>query len=119
MSKEKQIEEMARACCWGGARDGKSCEDCLNDSILKLKDNECEWKTRVAKALFDAGYRKQSDNVTDINVGNKADVVEVVRCRDCTVPHNFWTGCPRLKGLIPPPNFYCAYGERKTDENRH
>ena len=42
-----------------------------------------------------------------------ADVVEVVRCEDCDVPHNKWTGCPKLNGLIPPPDFYCAYGERK------
>jgi hypothetical protein len=42
-----------------------------------------------------------------------ADVVEVVRCKDCNVPHNEWVGCPHLNGLIPPPMFYCAYGERK------
>lgn len=41
-----------------------------------------------------------------------ADVVEVVRCKDCAVPHNKWTGCPNLNGLIPPPDFYCAHGER-------
>ena len=39
----------------------------------------------------------------------------VVRCKDCAVPHNRWTGCPKLNGLIPPPDFYCAYGERRTD----
>jgi hypothetical protein len=42
-----------------------------------------------------------------------ADVVEVVRCKDCDVPHNKWTGCPNLNGLIPPTDFYCARGERK------
>lgn len=41
------------------------------------------------------------------------DVVEVVRCKDCDVPHNRWTGCPNLNGMIPPPDFYCARGERK------
>ena len=52
-----------------------------------------------------------------------ADVVEVVRCADCDVPHNRWTGCPNLNGMIPPPDFYCARGERKpqtadaTDNN--
>ena len=44
---------------------------------------------------------------------NKADFVEVVHCRDCDVPHNKFTGCPKLNGLIPPPNYYCAGGERK------
>lgn len=57
MSKEKQIEEMARARCWGGAIKGRSCEECFNDSLYK--PDECEWKTRVAKTLYDAGYRKQ------------------------------------------------------------
>ena len=42
-----------------------------------------------------------------------ADVVQVVRCKDCAVPHNRWTGCPKLNGLVTPPNFYCGYGERK------
>lgn len=52
-----------------------------------------------------------------------AIVVEVVRCSDCAVPHNRWTGCPNLNGMIPPPDFYCARGERKqqtadaTDKN--
>lgn len=42
-----------------------------------------------------------------------ADVVEVVRCKDCNVPHNKWLGCPLLNGLIPPPDFYCAKGTPK------
>ena len=41
------------------------------------------------------------------------DAVPVVRCKDCAVPHNKYTGCPELNGLIPPPNFYCAAGEIK------
>ena len=41
------------------------------------------------------------------------DVVEVVRCKDCDVPHNSWTGCPNLNGMIPPPQFFCAKGVRK------
>lgn len=43
-----------------------------------------------------------------------ADVVEVVRYKDCDVPHNKWLGCPNLNGLIPPPDFFCGYGEKKT-----
>ena len=42
-----------------------------------------------------------------------ADAVEVVRCKDCVVPHNQWTGCPKLNGLVTPPDFYCNYGERR------
>ena len=49
------------------------------------------------------------------NCGNyiSVDSVDVVRCKDCCVPHNEWTGCPNLNGLIPPPNHFCSYGERK------
>lgn len=42
-----------------------------------------------------------------------SDVVEVVKCKDCAVPHNKWTGCPNLNGMIPPPDFFCAHGERR------
>ena len=42
-----------------------------------------------------------------------SDVVEVVRCKDCDVLHNKWTGCPNLNGMIPPPEFFCAKGVRK------
>ena len=41
-----------------------------------------------------------------------ADMVQVVRCKDCAVSHNRWTGCPKLNGLVTPPDFYCSYGER-------
>ena len=43
------------------------------------------------------------------------DAVKVVRCRDCAVPHNKYTGCPKLNGLVTPPDFYCPFGERKDD----
>lgn len=49
----------------------------------------------------------------DVENFSTADVVEVVRCKDCDVPHNKWTGCPYMNGLIPPPNHFCSYGERK------
>lgn len=45
-----------------------------------------------------------------------ADVVEVVRCKDCVVPHNQWTGCPKLNGLVTSPDFYCSYGERRKED---
>ena len=45
-----------------------------------------------------------------------ADVVQAVRCKDCAVPHNQWTGCPKLNGLVTPPNFYCSYGERRKED---
>ena len=42
----------------------------------------------------------------------------VIRCRDCAIPHNKWTGCPKLNGLVPPDNFYCAFGVRRDDDGK-
>ena len=50
------------------------------------------------------------DDIAEMNI---ADVEEVVRCKDCDVPHNKWTGCPHLNGFILPPNHYCACGTPK------
>lgn len=45
------------------------------------------------------------------------DAVEVVRCKNCAVPHNKYTGCPKLNGLVTPPDFYCPFGERKDGDD--
>ena len=45
-----------------------------------------------------------------------ANVVQVVRCKDCAVPRNRWTGCPKLDGLVTSPDFYCSYGERRKED---
>ena len=45
------------------------------------------------------------------------DAVEVVRCKYCAVPHNKYTGCPKLNGLVTPPDFYCPFGERKDGDD--
>ena len=47
-----------------------------------------------------------------------ADVVEVVRCKDCVwrdvEPHDeFTTGCRWYQEERPNDNDYCSYGERK------
>ena len=52
-----------------------------------------------------------------INLQEAVDAVPVVRCKDCAVPHNKYTGCPKLNGLVTPPDFYCPFGERKEGEN--
>ena len=41
------------------------------------------------------------------------DAVRVVRCKDCAVPHNKWTGCPKMNGTVMPPDGFCSYGVRK------
>ena len=67
----------------------------------------CEWKT-----LYDL-YRMC---IRRINRAQVADVVQVVRCKDCAVPHNRLTGCPKLNGLVTSPDFYCSCGERRKED---
>lgn len=71
--------------------------------------------------FIDVGHLRHSGELcySETEVANlllhapTVDAVEVVRCRDCAVPHNNYTGCPELNGLVTPPDFYCPFGERK------
>ena len=74
------------------------------EAVVKLREEF--WKDRCDYMAV---------RVTNIMNIPAADVVKVVRCKDCTVPHNRWLGCPNLNGLIPPPDFYCAKGKRKMN----
>lgn len=42
---------------------------------------------------------------------------ELVHCSECAVPHNKWTGCPKLNGLVTPPDFYCGFGYKEDKEH--
>lgn len=44
------------------------------------------------------------------------DAVQVVRCKECSVPHNEHTGCPMVYGRIVGPNWFCGDGIRKDGE---
>ena len=104
--KEKQIEEMAKLTCQMYCRGKeKKCAGVQECDCKCLHYNRCE-------AAYNFGFRKQSEEAP------AADVVEVVRCKDCAVPHNKWTGCPNLNGLVPPPDFYCAFGVRMSEAEK-
>ena len=64
----------------------------------------------LCRIIMEDDFKKAIKNMPK---GFIVDAVSVVRCKDCAVPHNKYTGCPRLNGLIPPPDFYCADGEKK------
>lgn len=52
-----------------------------------------------------------------------ADVVEIVRCKNCMHNGSIDTDCPfgwkDKKFNMPKPNDYCSYGERKEQENEY
>ena len=79
----------------------------VNEKLVELLDN----------AIIDS-----DDNYGFPNTNQVADrliangVTVVVRCKDCAVPHNKYTGCPMLNGLVTPPDFYCPFGERKDGD---
>ena len=45
------------------------------------------------------------------------DYIKIVRCKDCAVSHNKWTGCPKIGGLVTPPDFYCGFGVPEITED--
>ena len=71
--------------------------------------------------FIDVGHLRHPGELcySEVDVANillhapTVDAVPVVRCKDCAVPHNKYTGCPKLNGLVTPPDFYCPFGERK------
>ena len=82
--------------------------DALLDGFLKRYTE----RERDGNFVFAACEIKQ-DFADMISNFHTVDAVPVVRCKDCDVPHNKWTGCPKMNGLIPPPEHFCSYGERK------
>ena len=84
----------------------------INKEELLATINEV-WERKYAKCEQKTLYDLYRMCVRRINHAQVADVVQVVRCKDCAVPHNRWTGCPKLNGLVTSPDFYCSYGERR------
>lgn len=63
--------------------------------------------------MVSAELRGARTVVDRIEAAPTVDAVEVVRCKDCAIPHNCWTGCPKLGGLVTPPDFFCAFGTKE------
>lgn len=78
-----------------------TCKDCVHYEV-------CE--DVFLKRRIEVGELQLCDCENFIS---KSSFVEVVRCKNCDVPHNKWIGCPNLNGLIPHPDFYCAKGTPK------
>ena len=83
--------------------------------FIPFKDGESIYDSQLKPRMYKTKeqYDKFSYRFGDAEM---VEYAEVVRCKDCAVPHNKWLGCPKLRGLVPPPDFYCAFGERKDNE---
>ena len=78
----------------------------VKEIMQKYRCSDC-----TSKKSLDCPLCQLHRPFTEISKIPTADVVDVVRCKDCVVPHNKWTGCPKLNGLVTSSEFYCSYGE--------
>ena len=82
---------------------------------MRLIDADAAKQTANDYVMFRCQRGGLIDVVEFLNDMPAVDAVPVVRCKDCAVPHNKYTGCPELNGLVTPPDFYCPFGERKKE----
>lgn len=103
MSRDKQIEEMAKVIASVPPLEFAVGGRCQGKHIYTLN--------KFAETLYEAGYRKQSE-----------DTVEVVRCKDCKhyKPQTLskrWENktkyCCRGTTVKVKDNDFCSYGEPK------
>ena len=89
MSKEKQIDEMAKHCHF--CKKGKCL--LLEDEAVDC-DKECDMY-EFAKRLYNAGYRKQSEGEWEIVKGsNGKEIMVCTNCRHSQDLHSTFTYCP-------------------------
>lgn len=86
----------------------------IDADALKTKAIRCE--TFELYDMYDSPVFLKAVGTKEIDRAPTIDAVPVVRCKDCAVPHNKYTGCPMLNGLVTPPDFYCPFGERKDGD---
>lgn len=97
------------------------------ESVLRICEAESEDVAAIISKVKRLPIKRTSEQISvsdrlpeageRVLATDGAFAEEVVRCKDCDVPHNRWIGCRYLNGLIPPPDFYCAYGKRKNDKD--
>ena len=86
---------------------------------MRLIDADAAKQTANDYVMFRCQLGGLVDVVEFLNDMPAVDAVPVVRCKDCAVPHNKYTGCPKLNGLVTPHDFYCPFGERKEEVRAH
>lgn len=89
--------------------------DSLRESRKALQEICKGLKFPVEKQICDAQILTFMECILRVKEQPTADVVEVVRCKDCR--HFDGEGCLKTHGeLEPNPTDYCSYGERRCEE---
>lgn len=98
MDREKQIEEI------------DELTTVLYEANHKKSVLDYHW---LATEAYNAGYRKESKNY--IEAQPIADVVQVVRCKDC----KYFSEIQHCGVLgFCEPNEYCSRGERRKEDDK-
>lgn len=81
----------------------------MSDLINRQDAIDCFWdENRMMRDWLDI--------IKDIrSLPSVADVVEIVRCKDC----KYKDTCCRMIRNEKKPNDYCSFGERREDEQIH
>lgn len=96
--------------CDGGGCPG-DCDLCDKPKNMEDEDDTADYIKRDAVIDYlDSNNMPWRDWVKDIP---SADVVEVVRCKDCKYHAEFSSKCNKLHLTPMRPNDYCSYGERE------
>lgn len=105
----KEQEEMMDIICdaWEGCRSIESCKDCQDRPLSTMRMMMCT-ALKYTRKLVEAGYTNRQ----------AADVVEVVRCKDCKYWQDNNDGYPHQECRwsnyeTPDPDDYCSYGVRR------
>lgn len=72
------------------------------------------WGTKECEQCFCQGDRTKCDFYPEIREQAYNEIKnsnKIIKCKDCKIPHNKYTGCPKLNGLVTFPDFYCAFAE--------
>ena len=76
----------------------------------------------IANDCLELVYYTKEDAIQSVKASPAADVVEVVRCRDCKHSYRLDNAkeeydCAKISAFAKffPGDHFCGYGERKTD----
>ena len=101
----------------------KTCTQCnyrtlyhgFGEDFCRIAGAFCPWEKKP-NGMVGLGKPDWCPLMDAAELSERGQLVEVVRCLDCEVPHNKYTGCPNLNGLVTPHDFYCPFGKRKDGD---